>query len=98
MPEVSEDQLKRAVEGLHDCRAILTAAAEVHEQFEGQTVWHGVVHVYDLEGHPTATRCYAWSSPVEGSDRRRFFAILHEPPVSSPAEAVRAAILSDSGK
>jgi hypothetical protein len=24
-----------------------------------------------LEGHPKATRAYAWSSPVEGSDKRR---------------------------
>jgi hypothetical protein len=24
------------------------------------------VHVFDLAGHPTATRAYAWSSPTEG--------------------------------
>jgi hypothetical protein len=26
------------------------------EQFERKTVWEGVVHVYALEGHPTASQ------------------------------------------
>ena len=29
-------------------------------------------HAFDLEGHPKATKAYAWSSPIEGSDKRRF--------------------------
>jgi hypothetical protein len=33
-------------------------------------VWEGVVHTFDLDDHPTATRAYAWSSPIEGSDKR----------------------------
>jgi hypothetical protein len=60
-----------------------------------QTVWEGVVHVFELEGHPKATRAYAWSSPIEGSTKRRFFAVLHIPPVTSPVEAVRAAIVQE---
>jgi hypothetical protein len=34
---------------------------------------------------------YAWSSPIEGSEKRRFFAVLHIPPIDSPITAVRAA-------
>jgi hypothetical protein len=49
-----------------------------------------VVHVFDLAGHPTATRAYAWSSPIEGSTKRRFFAVLHTVRINSPLEAVRA--------
>jgi len=48
-----------------------------------------------LKGHMTATRAYAWTSPVEGSDKRRFFAVLHEGLVKSPADAVRAAIVAE---
>jgi hypothetical protein len=51
------------------------------------------VQVFDLTGHPTATRAYAWSSPIEGSTKRRFFAVLHQPPVDTPQAAVRAAIV-----
>ena len=40
-------------------------------------------------------RAYAWSSPVEGSTKRRFFVVLHIPPVTSPVEAVSAAIVAE---
>jgi hypothetical protein len=37
------------------------------------------MHVFDLAGHPKARRPVpnAWSSPIEGSTKRRFFAVLH---------------------
>ncbi|MFI5384872.1 MAG: hypothetical protein ACHQ50_02020 [Fimbriimonadales bacterium] len=38
MNEVTPDQLKQAV--------------EVHERFKDQTVWQGVIHVFNLTGHP----------------------------------------------
>jgi hypothetical protein len=49
-----------------------------------------------LSVHPTASRAYAWSSPIEGSDKRRFFAVLHQGPVESPVDAVRAAIVAET--
>jgi hypothetical protein len=55
----------------------------------------GIVHVFDLEGNPSATRAHAWSSPVGGSDRRRFFAVLHMGAIKSPVDAVRAAIVAE---
>ena len=64
------------------------------DRFRGQPVWEGIVHVFDLEGHPSATTAYAWSSPIEGSTRRRFYAVLGMPPINSPLEAVRAAIIA----
>jgi hypothetical protein len=42
-----------------------------------------------------AKRAYACSSPIEGSDKRRFFGVLHLPPITSPADAVRAAIVQE---
>jgi len=89
------DELKHAIESQHGCKAALVQAVPVRERHGDATVWEGVVHVFDLTGHPKATRAYAWSSPIEGSDKRRFFAVLHLPPVTSPAEAVRAAIVAE---
>jgi hypothetical protein len=89
-----EDQLKGALERMHGGSAQLAQSVPVREVFEGNTVWEGVVHVFDLTGHPTATRAYAWSSPIERSTKRRFFAVLHQPPVDSPQAAVRAAIVA----
>jgi hypothetical protein len=45
---------------------------------------------FDLEGHPSATRAYAWSSPVEDSDRRRFYAVRHLGGIRSPPDASTA--------
>jgi hypothetical protein len=53
------------------------------------------VHVFDLEGHPTANRAYAWSYE-RPKGKRRFFAVLHVPPVIGPREAVRAAIVAEN--
>jgi hypothetical protein len=90
------NQLREAVEQMHGGTATLTQSVPVRETFEGKPVWEGVVHVFDLTGHPTATRAYAWSSPIEGSTKRRFFAVLHQPPVDNPQAAVRAAIITES--
>jgi hypothetical protein len=95
MIEVEAVQLREAVESMHGGSATLAQSVPVHETFDGKTVWEGVVHVFDLTGHPTAKRAYAWSEPVEGSAKRRFFAVLHQPPVDSPHAAVRVAIVAE---
>lgn len=95
MIEVDTDQLKRAVETQHDGTATLAQSVPVKETFGGKTVWDGVVHVFKLHGHLKADTANAWSSPIEGSTKRRFFAVLHTPPITSPVDAVRAAIVSE---
>jgi hypothetical protein len=65
---IEADQLQDAIEGLHRCSARLTESVPIKEWHEGDVVWEGIVHVYDLEGHPTATRVYAWS-PGRGNPR-----------------------------
>lgn len=92
---VNIQQLQTAIQEMHGGTATLAQSVPVHEAFQGKTVWEGVVHVFDLTGHPTATRAYAWSSPIEGSDKRRFFAVLHTDRINSPVEAVRAAIVAE---
>src|SRR5450759_7667 len=94
MAEVQVSELKHAVESQHGCPATLVQAVPVKETFDGKTVWEGVVHIFRLIGHPTAKEAYAWSSPIEGSDKRRFFAVLHVVPITSPVEAVSAAIIA----
>jgi hypothetical protein len=95
MIEVESNQLKRAVEAQHGCTATLVQSVPVKETFGDEPVWQGIVHVFKVNGHPKARRAYAWSSPIEGSDKRRFFAVLHVPPITSPVEAVRAAIVQE---
>jgi hypothetical protein len=96
MVEVDLTELQKAVETMHNCVATFAQTIPVKEEASGAVVWEGVVHVFDIKGNPTATRAYAWSSPIEGSDKRRFFAILKIPPIESPIDAVRAAIARNS--
>jgi hypothetical protein len=95
MAEIEPDCLKQAIEAQHGGTATLSQSVPLRETFQGKTVWEGVVHVFDLRGHPNATRAYAWSSPIEGSTKRRFFAVLHMGPIKSPVDAVRAAIVTE---
>jgi len=95
MREIEPQQLKEAVEKMHGGTATLAQTVPILETFEGKIVWEGVVHVFDLADHPKATRAYAWSSPIEGSTKRRFYAVLHTERINSPVEAVRAAIVAE---
>ena len=87
--------LRQAVEKLHGCLASWIEEVPVREIFQEKKVWDGTVHVFDLTGHPKAKRAYAWSSPMPGSSKHRFFAILNLPPVFSARDAVRAAIVQE---
>jgi hypothetical protein len=92
---VNVAELKRAVESQHGGTATLVQSVPVDERHNGKPVWQGTVHVFNLDGHPIATRAYAWSSPIEGSTKRRFYAVLHTGPITGPVEAVRAAIVAE---
>jgi hypothetical protein len=98
MTEVSTDQLKAAVESQHGGTATFVESVPVTETFEGKTVWDGAVAIFDLSGNkgPNATRAYAWSSAVEGSNKRRFFAVLHLGGIRSPLDAVKTTIVAES--
>jgi hypothetical protein len=68
----------------------------VKELFKGDTVWEGVVEVFDLAGHPTASRVYAWAHDTDNRDRpRRHVTVLHLHPIKSAQDAVRAAIVQE---
>ena len=88
--------LKKAILDLHGSKATWIESVAVKEIFKGETVWEGIVQVFDLIDHPKAKRCYAWSHELEGSKKRRFFAILHQGIVDSPKKAVMAAIVQYS--
>ena len=95
MPEVSAEALQGVIRYLHGCGSQFVAPVPVTETFNGETIWDGVVQVFDLIGHPLAERAYAWSYATEGPENRRFVVVLHEGPVDSPQAAVRAAMATE---
>ncbi|HEY1836231.1 MAG TPA: hypothetical protein VGG36_01120 [Rhizomicrobium sp.] len=93
--EVGTCQLARAIESEHGGTATFVQSVPVHETHNGETVWDGTVHVFDLADHPKATRAYAWSYAMDDG-RRMFFAVLGVPPINGPRDAVRAAIVAEA--
>src|SRR5262249_39184362 len=90
-PEVTREQLKRAVESQHGGRAIFVQSVPVSGSHALHVNWSGIVSVFHLEYRSGTGRAYAWS--YERPDgRRRFFAVLHGANTASPRDAVRAAI------
>ncbi len=91
------EELQKAVQQFYGCKANFIEETEVVEVFQGQTVWEGTVSVFNVD-HPQASKAYAWSSPIEGSTKRRYYAVLGVPPIDSPEKAVRASIVQDYKK
>lgn len=87
-------ELKAAILRLHGVQAEHVESVPVEESHAGETVWKGIVEVFDLAGHPTAKRAYAWSHEAD-SGGQRYVAVLHTPPIVSPVTAVRAAIVAE---
>jgi hypothetical protein len=88
-------ELKTSIEKMHGCKARWIESVPVKEIFLGETIWDGIVQVFDLIDHPTASRCYAWSHPVDDSDKIKYFAVLHKGSINSPQVAVKAAIVQE---
>jgi hypothetical protein len=89
------DELKLAVEHTHNCKASYIEEIKIIEKFGDKIVWQGVVHIFKIEGHPKTDICYAWSSSIEGSKKRRYYAVLKIPPIDSPEKAIRASVVKD---
>jgi hypothetical protein len=72
-------ELRDVIRRLHGVESEHVESVPVKEEFKGQTVWEGVVEVFNLKDHPTASRVYAWPHETDnprGSQR-------HSPTYSS---------------
>lgn len=93
------EELRDVIRRLHGVEAKHAKSVPVKETFRGQTVWDGVVEVFDLEGHPKASKAYAWAHGTDDPlHPKRHVTVLHIPPIISPELAVRAAIVQEYRK
>ena len=90
------EELRDVIRKLHGVESKHVERVPVREIFQGKTVWDGVVEVFELIGHPTASRLYAWSHETDDPERpKRHVTVLHADAVTSPLLAVRAAIIQE---
>ena len=52
--------LQEAIEKLHGVTATHAESVPVKEEFDGKTVWDGIVEVFHIHGHPKTEKAYAW--------------------------------------
>lgn len=83
------EALRDAIRRQHGVESRWVESVRVTEiQQGGEIIFHGDVHVFDLDDHPTAKRAYAWREPGVNPT---LVAVLELGPVTDPVAAVRAA-------
>jgi hypothetical protein len=98
MPESLDyiQTLQEAIRKAYGCKAEHVESVPTVETYWGVRVWEGTVEVFDLTGHTTAQRAYAWGHAVRDSGKEiRIVTVLGVPGVDSPLKAVQASILSE---
>ena len=90
------EELRDAIHKLHGVKATHLESVPVHETFQGETVWKGIVEVFHLEGHPKTDTAYAWLHDTGYPEKPfRQVTVLRIHPALSPIAAVRAFIVQE---
>ena len=89
------DKITQAVESTVEGAVTHRESVPVVETFRGQTIWEGVVEVFDVATPPPAV-AYGWA--VESDKGPQYVAVLGKPPADSPLAAVRVWLVSESRK
>src|SRR6266581_4097980 len=72
------EELRTVIRHLHRVEATHIESVPVKEVFKGKTVWDGIVEVFELHGHPTASRVYAWAHDTDNpANPRHHVTVLH---------------------
>ena len=87
---VTKLDYEQAIRDQHGCESHFQGAVLVREEAAGQPVWEGPVMIFALRGHPHASTCFTWGTPVPETDQIEYTAILLKSPVHTAADAVRA--------
>jgi len=93
------EELKAAIRQRQGCDSRFVETVLVRESIPSGASWEGDVAIFDLLGHPTAKRCYAWCEPVgEEAVSRLIFQVIDIPPVESAETAIRFALAAHERK
>ena len=90
------DELRDVIQRLHGAEAEHVESVPIKETFQGKTVWEGIVEVFELRGHPKASKAYAWAHDTDDPKQpRRHVTVLHSHPIASARDAVKAVIVQE---
>lgn len=87
-------ELQELIQKMYGVQSMHIDSVRVTEVLEDNTVWDGMIEVFELHGHPRAPIVYAWALNMNKPGMpKKYFAVLHLNLVDSPEAAVRAAIV-----
>jgi len=89
------EELKSVIRKLHGAEPTHRESVPIKEVFRGETVWEGIVEVFDLKGHPKASKVYAWTNETDDPAKPHHVTVLNLGPIKSAVDAVRAAIVQE---
>jgi hypothetical protein len=90
------DEFKAVIHKLHGAEATHRESVPVKEVFGGQTIWDGIVEVFDLKGHPKTDTVYAWLHDTgKPGLPPQHVTVLHIDPALSPLKAVQAFLVQE---
>lgn len=88
------EELQEVIRRLHGVDSHHVESVPVKETLHGRTIWEGIVEVFELHGHPTAPKVYAWARSADGP-KKRHVTVLHVGPITSAVRAVQAIRVQD---
>jgi hypothetical protein len=89
-------EFRMAIRQILDCDADPIGAVELDVRRRNGENWNGTVHVFEISGHPRASRCYAWPEPLDETSVI-IRVVPHAGRITSPEQAVRS-ILNRRGR
>ena len=69
-------------------------SAPIVETFRGETIWEGIVDIYDT----AKGKAYGWAVLGENGGEPQYVTVMGKPPISNSRDAVRAWIASTNRK
>jgi hypothetical protein len=84
-------ELQEAIQRLHRVRATYLETIPVNDEAEGQPTGASDVEVFELHGHSSAERAYAWITKREPPNEPTLVIVLQAGSITSAALAVKAA-------
>jgi hypothetical protein len=91
LARIEQDECRLALRQLYGCDAHFNTTVPVSIPVRGRAPWQGFVHVFDITGHPSARRGYAWPRRVNAR-RMVIHTVLESEAVAAPEQAVRTVL------
>jgi hypothetical protein len=88
------EELREVIRRVHGVDSEHVRTIAVKETIEGQPLWDGLVELFELKGHASATRAYAWADD-KSTHPSRDITVLDMHPIKSAQDAVRAALVQE---